>query len=867
MSKKPADVALREDDPSALLYELEKAPYPTAKFAEMGESLRILSRNETNYTPPIRSSIAVVIPYIIVPTHRNVRRNRASLTRILRLARAHGAKLIVFLCSGEAKKEDIAHIAQPFSDLQWIAIDGPFAPDQLADFKTTHSLLAYSNSKDISQKRNFALLLARVLGWESVFFIDDDVVVTPEYLGKAADLLQGPASIVGFSARHYPDNSVVVHAERWTDVRIDSFLGAGALAVKTTTPMLSFFPHVYNEDWLFLLFYCLQRESTVTWAGTVGQRKYNPFQNALRAKLEEPGDLLAEALMQLAMTMKAGSYANGSILETVKLLCDRADERFWEQKINERIIFVQNVRSKIKKTKIPTLKRWRALRSLASSLQMLVGTRARMGINAAELANWLRDWAEDLVLWNAVLAKLPKVSNIASAMQQLHLKNAYISNSFTPKLAPPTPRQEPVLPEWGDELLLRLAPNRSRSPRVLRCLRNTQIVEDYLANRGLRIDHIADSASRIRFDRPTSSLTKSKPVLTISVFIAVGESLTTVGQSIHDIVAWNERGAPIQVILWIFGASKKEQKTLRQYRNAVVARCIPEVIGTNVRLNSSIIPFANNDIDQTIDTSLTEMAFAYWKFNIPTDHPLYAVNSKNEPLRWGTFWQFMQQLHRMPNQSLKTYLQEATKKFIPKMTPPITHEADRVALDEARLRLAKPPVDPLLKLSLLAPSPTALMTRSLRRANLNWLQVDDFAFDVITRHLEGEDALGRAQKIICIPIVYKHMLASDRYNVAKKVLEVLRPYISNKSSLACMIIVYATQEDPWEDIVALRMLLLDVLVSLVAREQVILSSWIYQLPTPQTQIRPVASAVVRYAFWLQNHKRSVTITWRSIGRK
>ncbi len=123
--------------------------------------------------------------------------------------------------------------------------------------------------------------------WESIFFLDDDVAITSFQLDKAYNLLQTrDVSIVGFNARHFPDNSVAMHIHRWLHDSIDSFLGTGAMAVKTNSPFVSFFPHIYNEDWLFLLIYRLLGEGNIIWAGTIKQKPYNPYKYASRATSE-----------------------------------------------------------------------------------------------------------------------------------------------------------------------------------------------------------------------------------------------------------------------------------------------------------------------------------------------------------------------------------------------------------------------------------------------------------------------------------------------------------------------------------------------------------------------------------------------------
>src|ERR1700691_1932544 len=239
-----------------LALALGKLQYPSGIFADTGENLRILTRDESAYTPSLRKAAkALASCAIIVPTNRNTRITRKNIERVMQM----NSGPVVFLCSGEAKKEAIADIAKSYPNQPWIAIDGPFPHDGYTqDYETMYTSIAYGNNQsDISLKKNFALLLARLMGWKTVFFLDDDVLITKAHFLKAVDLLyQDKVAVVGFSARFFPDHSVAVHARRLAKGPIDSFIGGGAMAVRTDKPILSFFPYVYNEDWLFLLVYC-----------------------------------------------------------------------------------------------------------------------------------------------------------------------------------------------------------------------------------------------------------------------------------------------------------------------------------------------------------------------------------------------------------------------------------------------------------------------------------------------------------------------------------------------------------------------------------------------------------------------------------
>jgi hypothetical protein len=88
---------------------------------------------------------------------------------------------------------------------------------------------------DLSLKRNIGLAVARMVGWDRVLFLDDDIIdVNPSHIRAAASLL-GSHDVVGLKNVGFHDNSVVCHAlrrvERSLGMKQDTFVGGGAMAV------------------------------------------------------------------------------------------------------------------------------------------------------------------------------------------------------------------------------------------------------------------------------------------------------------------------------------------------------------------------------------------------------------------------------------------------------------------------------------------------------------------------------------------------------------------------------------------------------------------------------------------------------------
>lgn len=229
---------------------------------------------------------------IIVPTARGT----AYLEPTIKLAGELGTTLVA-LCSKWSSAGEVAALAAR-EGVKLIAVDVDDLPAGVVPSFQTRELLAgtrLARGTDTSLKRNFGLLLARLLGWERIVFLDDDIKVPePADLRAAAGLTRHYAG-VGLVTDEMPDNSVVCHAFREAGGAQDVFVGGGALAVGAAA-MTSFFPDIYNDDWFFLLDDDGLRPVTIT--GRVIQKTYDPFLEH-RARTEEFGDSLAEGLFWL----------------------------------------------------------------------------------------------------------------------------------------------------------------------------------------------------------------------------------------------------------------------------------------------------------------------------------------------------------------------------------------------------------------------------------------------------------------------------------------------------------------------------------------------------------------------------------------
>jgi glycosyltransferase involved in cell wall biosynthesis len=254
---------------------------------------------------------------IVVPTMRNV----ATLRAAVHVANKLDATLVT-LCSKWSSAFEVASFVRG-KGIKLVAVDVDDLPRGVIPSFDTCRVLAgtrFERRTDTSLKRNLGLLLARLIGWKRIVFLDDDIEIPePMDLRDAAGLTDRYAG-VGLRIAGMPDNSVVCHAFREAGGPQDTFIGGGALVVGTRSAATSFFPNIYNEDWFFLLDDNGLRPTATT--GRAIQKDYDPYRED-RARKEELGDCLAEGLFWLLDNGRSLQDATAEHWQT--FLANRAD--------------------------------------------------------------------------------------------------------------------------------------------------------------------------------------------------------------------------------------------------------------------------------------------------------------------------------------------------------------------------------------------------------------------------------------------------------------------------------------------------------------------------------------------------------------
>ena len=345
---------------------------------------------------------------IIVPASRPA----PNLDHAVTLARALRCQLVV-LCSRDARAVEVNELLASRNFHQGVTIDlpGGYTHPKL-DFITSKltvldlpDVCANPNG-DLSIKRNLGLLLARMLGWERIFFMDDDIRdLDSSDLRETASML-GPYRTVGMRAVDFPDNSVVCHGHRETGAYQDVFISGSVLAVHSAEPV-AFFPEIYNEDWFF--FYHDAAARRLGWSGRdATQLWYDPFADPQRAAVQEFGDVMAEGLYSLL------HYGIGA---------ERATSDYWKLFLHSRMGFLEGVLARTENVADRYLRK-----RIVNSVETAMACSRRIESTTCE--QYIARWQQDLGTWEQRMKDVPSLPSAKAALRELDLtlsdRNPYV---------------------------------------------------------------------------------------------------------------------------------------------------------------------------------------------------------------------------------------------------------------------------------------------------------------------------------------------------------------------------------------------------------------------------------------------------------
>jgi hypothetical protein len=344
-------------------------------------------------------SAALTLDAIIVPGTRPA----AYLDHAGTLARAAKCPLVV-LCSHYSHGREVKEYLDARSFSEAIVIELPpgysnplFNFRGLLGVKDQMPPACGNHVTDLSMKRNVGLVLAKMMGWRRIFFLDDDIrdIAYPD-LRRTVDMLSC-FSAAGMWVTDFPDNSIVCHANRITGGSQDVFVSGAALAVDCQSD-IGFFPDIYNEDWLFF-FDAASKGELGNSCLKATQLYYYPFANAERAAWQEFGDLIAEGLYTLLH---------------LGLEVAQATTTYWSKFLEARRSFLEDTLSRVGEA--PADMQVDITASLHSALKCL------SGITPDLCARYVEAWRQDLGCWKQRWADIRKMPSVDAALAALELE-------------------------------------------------------------------------------------------------------------------------------------------------------------------------------------------------------------------------------------------------------------------------------------------------------------------------------------------------------------------------------------------------------------------------------------------------------------
>jgi hypothetical protein len=320
---------------------------------------------------------------------------------------------LIVVCSKRVKKEEVI-AATSHEDVEVYAVDLPTyltTPPEGISFLTStdEELLAVSSgqTRDLSTKRNLGLLIAKMLGWRRLMFLDDDIfgISKAEVDALAAGLNNHKVSVL--IPDEFPDNSVACHAYRLGGGKQGKFASAGGMGVRCDRVDLPFFPNIYNEDWFF--FADEAAGHRINQVGTSRQKEYDPYKDPERAVKEEFGDLLAEGLYS---RLDKGLDIPG------------VDTGFWDEFIDSRETFLERVAASLARHPQRELDSDIGRNVRAAQVSIGAAQRQLERIKPEICQRFIDLWQADLVEWHKHVSQLPRADSIASALDYLRLRYA-----------------------------------------------------------------------------------------------------------------------------------------------------------------------------------------------------------------------------------------------------------------------------------------------------------------------------------------------------------------------------------------------------------------------------------------------------------
>lgn len=332
---------------------------------------------------------------LVVPASRSAEHLRSAAA----LAHKTDAELLV-LCSRNAEPALVArlmaeeHVARHHVVHMRPGYDCRLLPSAPAPT----NLVELASRPELSRKRNLGLLVARMVGWRTVLFLDDDITLDVADLVSAQHGLEAAAA-VGFPIDDWPDNSVVDHANRASGAEQDVFVGPSALLVDMESAPLGHFPTIYDEGALFLFDTVAERRLS-RYPGRARQLPYDPFREFDRGRDEEFGEVIVEGLLGFLQAPTVDACPTG--------------RRYWHGFLPRRQAFLRELAGRLRAA-APSPRQVSALGAVHSAIRR----HAQITPNAC--AEFVRHWRAERDRWAQRLDRVGSEPTVPRALARLGL--------------------------------------------------------------------------------------------------------------------------------------------------------------------------------------------------------------------------------------------------------------------------------------------------------------------------------------------------------------------------------------------------------------------------------------------------------------
>ena len=179
--------------------------------------------------------------------------------------------------------------------------------------------------------RNYEIMLSKVIGFQKVVFVDDDVSIKNPELLRATFRMLEHVDFVGARIGGLADQSIIGHVGlRQGDPELPEFVSGGFMGFRLESVMEPFMNY-YNEDWIWILMH-----KTASYAMTPAKIIHQTFHSMVRngsnrAIRQEMGEMLLEGVWNVAPSRNLPLLTVRSVWKRVI-----ADRVFWIHDIAEK---------------------------------------------------------------------------------------------------------------------------------------------------------------------------------------------------------------------------------------------------------------------------------------------------------------------------------------------------------------------------------------------------------------------------------------------------------------------------------------------------------------------------------------------------